>query len=108
MHDIKQDKHDSNRIDYNFKIQFLELPGPPSSLTTQSQLLLTAFIFSSLGSYDLSTKKYVFTTLLINSIYYLLLPMAIRLTSLPPHFLLSKFIIVLLCLCFLLIAFIIN
>lgn len=107
MHGIKQDKHDSNRIDYNFKIQFLELPGPPSSLTTQSQLLLTAFIFSSSGSYDLSIKKYVFTTLLINSIYYLLLPMAVRL-SLPPHFLLSKFIIVLLCLFFLLIAFRIN
>lgn len=58
MHGIKQDKHDNNRIDYNFKTEFPDLPAPPSSLiTTQNQLLLTAFIFSSSDSYDLTTKK---------------------------------------------------
>lgn len=108
MHGIKQDKHDNNRIDYNFKTEFPDLLAPPSSLiTTHSQLLLTTFIFSSSDSYDLTLKKNVFTTLLINIIYYLLLPMAVRF-SIPPHFLLSKFIIVLLHLFFLLMTYVIN
>lgn len=52
--------------DYNCKIQSADLPGLPSSLTARSHLPLTAFIFRSSGSYDLSTKKYVYYFIFID------------------------------------------
>lgn len=53
-------KSKTNTEDFGCETQSADQPGLPSSLTAQSHLLFTAFIFRSSGSYDLGTKNCVY------------------------------------------------